>query len=270
MRIKSCKLNAAAVVAGVCPLSYNFFLFCSCQVCGDGGDIVCCPRCPVSVHVHFQCSGVSKINDFMCCSHHRCVKCNKNTQAAGGLLFACESCPSSYCEDCIPPKAIFLGESERFKKLGWTTKNMIYIHCSKACNNIAKTEFGWKKPSRAHHPCPPPMDVSMHFGKKIDEALEARPEETETRLRPRKPVKYGSPPGASIDKKENGVINKAAAAATMHKKIVGKLAAGSAVVDLTMSPSPSPTRFANAKKDIALPKQHYEIVKNGDVRTTLI
>jgi hypothetical protein len=39
-----------------------------CQVCGDGGHLVCCPRCPVSVHL--QCVGLTKAKDFMNCTHH--------------------------------------------------------------------------------------------------------------------------------------------------------------------------------------------------------
>lgn len=36
------------------------------------------------------------------CPHHRCCLCNRSTAAAGGLLFRCIGCLTSYCEDCLP------------------------------------------------------------------------------------------------------------------------------------------------------------------------
>jgi hypothetical protein len=122
----------------------------------------------------------------MNCSHHRCSQCNKNTEAAGGLLFACESCPQAYCEDCRPTGSRILGHSERFKELGFTTNRTVYIHCSDICNDVAKIEFHWKEPSLDKIPCPPTLDVSDHFGTKVEEALEATPGKSATRLRPRR------------------------------------------------------------------------------------
>ena len=40
-----------------------------CQVCGDGGLVLCCPRCPVCVHQ--QCVGVDDPKDLLSCPHHR-------------------------------------------------------------------------------------------------------------------------------------------------------------------------------------------------------
>jgi hypothetical protein len=122
----------------------------------------------------------------MNCSHHRCSQCSKNTEAAGGLLFACESCPHAYCEDCRPAGSRILGHSERFKELGFTSNRIVYIHCSDICNNVAKTEFDWMEPSLDKIPCPPTLDVSEHFGTKVEEALEATPGNSATRLRPRR------------------------------------------------------------------------------------
>lgn len=149
----------------------------------------------MSVHLHTGCSGVHNAKDYMACSHHRCSQCNKNTEAAGGLLFACESCPHAYCEDCRPTGSRILGHSERFKELGFTTNRIVYIHCSDICNNVAKTEFDWKEKSLDKIPCPPTLDVSDHFGTKVEEALEATPGKSVTRLRPRqaKPAYVESP-----------------------------------------------------------------------------
>jgi hypothetical protein len=126
----------------------------------------------------------------MNCSHHHCSQCSKTSNAAGGLLFACESCPAAYCEDCRPDGSRILGDSERFKELGFTTPRIVYIHCSKRCTRVAKAEFDWKEPSRDKIPCPPTLDVSHNFGTKVEEAMEATPYKTTTRLRPRqaKPV----------------------------------------------------------------------------------
>jgi hypothetical protein len=153
--------------------------------------LLCCPRCPIGLHL--RCAGVNEAKEFLCCSHHRCVKCNKNTEGAGGLLFACQSCPNAYCEDCRPEEARLLGDCERFEKLGFTTKRTVYIHCSEMCEHVAKVELDWKEPSRKKAPCPPPVDASDQFGAKVEEALEAKPEESPTRLR-RQKAKYAESP----------------------------------------------------------------------------
>lgn len=263
----------------------------SCQVCGDGGDLVCCPRCPVSVHVHTRCSGVRNANEFMCCSHHRCVKCNKNTVAAGGLLFACESCTNAYCEDCRPETSLMLGDCERFKKLGFSTKGTVYIHCSTVCTKYAKIELGWEKPSRKKAPCPPELDVSDGFGAKVEEALEEKPRETETRLRRRK-RKPANPPQAEVvpldvlSRNENAkpAGNTVVSGVTnltdppTHSLSNSARNAAAAVSNALRNPLASVASALNYSAFIngavattkELPKEEYEIVKNGNVRTLLI
>ena len=44
-----------------------------CQHCGDGGLLILCPRCPVSLHA--ECIGLSDPKHFTCCPHHRCNVC---------------------------------------------------------------------------------------------------------------------------------------------------------------------------------------------------
>ena len=116
-----------------------------CQACGDGGELILCPRCPVSIHAH--CCGLHP-DDFQCCNHHHCVPCGKNAVGAGGLLYCCQSCPSAYCPDCLPSgKAVrFLGTNvPRFEKLGFDGNALYqYIHCSKQCEEVAKATFGFK------------------------------------------------------------------------------------------------------------------------------
>jgi hypothetical protein len=134
-----------------------------CQTCGQGGELILCPRCPVSVHSH--CCGLRPAN-FQSCSHHRCSICEKTAHGAGGLIYPCQSCPSAFCGDCLPSKDVrFLGNNvPRFEKLGRKSNNLYYyIHCSKQCEHVAKVEFGFKdiqiKPK-----CPVSIDVSYAFG----------------------------------------------------------------------------------------------------------
>jgi len=134
-----------------------------CQTCGDGGVLILCPRCPISVHEH--CCGLAARN-FQSCSHHRCSLCNKTVQGAGGLLYPCQSCPSAFCGDCLPEQDLrFLGNSlPRFDVLGHgATNNYHYIHCSKQCENVAKAEFGFKE-AVAKPVLPAAINVSYAFG----------------------------------------------------------------------------------------------------------
>jgi SWI/SNF-related matrix-associated actin-dependent regulator of chromatin subfamily A member 5 len=134
-----------------------------CQACGDGGELILCPRCPISVHE--KCCGLHA-QHFQSCSHHRCVMCDKNAHGAGGLLYPCQSCPSAFCGDCVPKEKMrFLGPGlPRFEKLGLKPNNLYhYIHCSEHCENVAKLEFGFKEKS-AKLKCPGAIDVTYAFG----------------------------------------------------------------------------------------------------------
>ena len=174
-------------------LYFNVLVSCAIQVCGDGGTILCCPRCPVCVHA--ECIGVDDPKNFLSCPHHRCTKCNKNIQAAGGLLFPCQSCPSSFCEDCLPSEETgfrFLGGADRFGELGFHSNYLCYIHCSAQCEEYAKHEFNWSPPSSKLAPVPPVLDVSHAFGTQVDANIdEAHSGEiVESRLRKRAVVNY--------------------------------------------------------------------------------
>lgn len=133
-----------------------------CQCCGDGGILILCPSCPVSVHE--KCCGMTP-RQFLRCSHHRCTSCDRNVSTAGGLLFPCQSCPGSFCEDCLPGDEQIIDGVGRFATFGLEPdKKYVYIHCSKQCEDVAKREFGWKKPVRTVPECPAPLDVSYAFG----------------------------------------------------------------------------------------------------------
>jgi hypothetical protein len=146
-----------------------------CQVCGDGGEIILCPRCPVSVHA--KCIGLNNLNRFLCCTHHHCIGCDKSGSAAGGFLFVCATCPGAYCEDCVPPESRMLERFEAMETLGYNIKNGTYIHCSPACEDVAVTEFNWSPPTATRGPCPPELDVTNFFGGQVDDTIVAPDEE---------------------------------------------------------------------------------------------
>mmetsp|Transcript_11410 Transcript_11410/g.21610 ORF Transcript_11410/g.21610 Transcript_11410/m.21610 type:complete len:1190 (-) Transcript_11410:733-4302(-) len=135
-----------------------------CQFCGDGGTLIQCPRCPVSVHA--SCCGLG-VDEFQCCTHHNCVHCSKNAQGAGGLIYRCQSCPNAYCPDCLPNEPYrHLGKNvPRFEKLGFTGNDRyFYIHCSKQCEDVAIAEFGYKV-IKSKPTCPDSINVTYAFGK---------------------------------------------------------------------------------------------------------
>jgi len=163
-----------------------------CQICGDGGELILCPRCPVGLHFH--CAGVRKAKEMMCCTHHHCTHCSKSASVAGGLLYPCMACSNCYCEDDLPDNAIMLDDGcERMEKLGFYIKNGIYVICSKQCETVAKQDLGWKAPVRMAVPCPKPIDVSSFFGGQVDDSLVYQPDSAdiiEEGTRKRKAIDY--------------------------------------------------------------------------------
>jgi len=141
-----------------------------CLMCGDGGALVCCSRCPASVHL--SCVGLTHPNEFMSCNHHRCSLCSKNRGDAGGILFPCHACPNSFCEECLPKKGVtFLEKVDRFERLGFdSTKHVVYINCSPMCEKYAKEELDYVpvKKDDSKGVCPEEMDLSQHFGASFD------------------------------------------------------------------------------------------------------
>eukprot|EP00814_Leptocylindrus_danicus_P001063 CAMPEP_0116029408 /NCGR_PEP_ID=MMETSP0321-20121206/16124_1 /TAXON_ID=163516 /ORGANISM="Leptocylindrus danicus var. danicus, Strain B650" /LENGTH=557 /DNA_ID=CAMNT_0003503783 /DNA_START=128 /DNA_END=1802 /DNA_ORIENTATION=- len=148
-----------------------------CQICGEGGTIFMCPCCPVGVHA--ECLGYDKRKgqytkenfgkSFFSCTHHRCSECLKNRQHAGGILYPCQSCANSYCEDCLPPESRILAPGHRFEeefRFDCRQKGFRYINCSKQCEDYAISEFGWKPPPTfkdQDRVCPPLLDIGWAF-----------------------------------------------------------------------------------------------------------
>lgn len=143
-----------------------------CNICGDGGSLLCCSSCPNTVHM--SCVGLTNPKSFLTCSHHRCSVCAKNRTDAGGVLFLCHACPISFCEECLPKEGItFLDKVERLEKLGFdSTKHNVYINCSDTCERYAIQEYGYR-PLKPNHKnklasCPEAIDLSGHFGASYD------------------------------------------------------------------------------------------------------
>jgi hypothetical protein len=144
-----------------------------CQVCLEGGEMVLCKYCPVAVHsacaAAFGMEGGTRTVHR--CSHHSCGDCSKPVSLAGGLLYACQGCEKSWCEDCLPSdeddaevaSLRFLGDSHRFRELGYSPDSVAYVHCSTECETSATNAFGWEPPSDKP-PCPAPLDLALHFG----------------------------------------------------------------------------------------------------------
>ena len=92
-----------------------------CQLCWEGGDMICCDFCPNVMHS--ACAGIddpSTLGNMWSCPHHKCVTCGRKAYAAGGLLFRCSECPKAYCEDHLPQQSELIGgEVDRLLALGF-------------------------------------------------------------------------------------------------------------------------------------------------------
>ena len=119
-----------------------------CQLCWDGGDLVCCDGCPFSYHP--ECLGYASAEELgtgfgsaWYCPAHECDVCKRKANAVGGLLFRCEMCPKAYCEDHRPADAEVLGECPRMQALGQHhPKQACFIFCGKDCAGHSDERFG--------------------------------------------------------------------------------------------------------------------------------
>lgn len=106
-----------------------------CQVCWDGGDIICCTLCPRSYH--YGCLDPdskkrSKGKMHFSCPQHQCVDCQQKTTDAGGMLYRCRWCERAYCEDCLDwEKTNLVGENlKEFELLSFpAVAQAYYIKC---------------------------------------------------------------------------------------------------------------------------------------------
>ena len=116
-----------------------------CLACWDGGELILCDQCPVSVHPECLSAAqappeTSRGNSSWRCPHHTCVACERKSAAAGGLLFRCSECLNAYCEDHLPLDGMKLhdeGRCVRFEELGFRRPTQgYYILCSKSCQTF--------------------------------------------------------------------------------------------------------------------------------------
>lgn len=106
-----------------------------CQVCWDGGDLVCCSGCPRSYHNDCLSkemqgkAGVSSGNFY--CLQHECFDCTKKTTEAGGLMYRCRWWEKGFCEDCLQwDTARLIDESiPELEMLGYHTNNGFFVDC---------------------------------------------------------------------------------------------------------------------------------------------
>lgn len=95
-----------------------------------------CAHCPFIFHQSCITSHLdnSRVSGMFICPHHRCTICNRSTAAAGGLLFRCIACVTSYCEDCLPQDEIeSIGRCRKLEHLGYDSKQSYFIRCSYCC-----------------------------------------------------------------------------------------------------------------------------------------
>jgi len=190
-----------------------------CYICGEGGLLVCCPRCPNSAHL--SCIGLTHANQFKQCSHHHCTVCLKNLACAGGILFPCQCCDRAYCVKCLPKKGVtFLDKVDRYEKLGFdTTKDVVYINCKPECEEYARKEFGYDPARETKVVCPKELDFSKYFGtaSNIDNPVET--EDDQESVKAEKHVSIGKSPSVC----KHTTIKKQVVKICPHSaKIVGR------------------------------------------------
>ena len=90
-----------------------------------------CAHCPNIFHQDCMNQfGVTRQGGMFICPHHRCAGCSRNTASAGGLLFRCIGCLTSYCEDCLPQDEIdSVGRCRTMLDLGYDSTQSYYIKC---------------------------------------------------------------------------------------------------------------------------------------------
>ena len=102
------------------------------------GPLLTCKLCPMVFHrscAHqLGCPEVGGHLGGFTCPHHACGTCGRKAAAAGGMLFRCEACPATFCEDCLPRDANIVGGSARLEARGVRMPSQgCYIRCSARC-----------------------------------------------------------------------------------------------------------------------------------------
>lgn len=146
-----------------------------CQVCGDGDStapLSFCTKCPVAYH---QDCFVDFCNQHGCsqwgerCSHHNCIKCNRCTSNAGGILFPCQSCPNAFCEDCLQSETVIAGHvgtaPDGKTSVSPPSMPLTSIVPSSVSNSLGTSSDGGQTVQRSSH-CPQQLMCPMPSARK--------------------------------------------------------------------------------------------------------
>ena len=122
----------------------TFCAFCARSKSTDANSICKCAHCPRVFHANcMEERGIPKGTGMFICPHHKCASCSRSTAAAGGLLFRCMGCLTSYCEDCLPQDEIeSVGRCRSMEDLGYESKQSYYIMCPSCCLQDGVTAKG--------------------------------------------------------------------------------------------------------------------------------
>ncbi|KAL9231156.1 hypothetical protein vseg_006414 [Gypsophila vaccaria] len=92
----------------------------SCMICADGGDLMCCDKCPSTYHP--RCLGFEGVpQDEWQCPYCRCRYCDRDSSSE--LLLTCVQCLKKYHWQC----------SERYDSIPSSVQSSSIPFCGKSC-----------------------------------------------------------------------------------------------------------------------------------------
>ncbi|EPE34947.1 P-loop containing nucleoside triphosphate hydrolase [Glarea lozoyensis ATCC 20868] len=115
-----------------------------CQVCIDGGELICCQLCPRAYHMKcLDKSFQTKAKGWQFnCPQHECAECAQKTTDAGGMLYRCRWCERAYCEDCLDfDEATLIGDNLiEYEVLNYPEMaQAFYIQCGGCTQNFKES-----------------------------------------------------------------------------------------------------------------------------------
>ncbi|KAB2070748.1 hypothetical protein ES319_A08G176400v1 [Gossypium barbadense] len=91
----------------------------ACMICADGGDLICCERCPSTFHPRCIFMEIIPQGDWLC-PYCICKYCGNGNGNGNGLLMQCSQCEKKYHLRCggepldlMNPPVVFCGSSCR-------------------------------------------------------------------------------------------------------------------------------------------------------------